>query len=166
MTTEKKLAIAGIIALCGIVVFAIWSHGTTRNINGDPVYGKLVEKKYETKIDLYLTQSQQSGKCFIKVPGEYLPEIKDIKSFPDVSYHRIIHKVIPSRAVFTITNVVLANKPFRGSDIWIKAKFEDEKIYKDEVDVTFISDFNSNNAKMNPEYVTEITPEGAPIDAK
>lgn len=166
MTTEKKLAIAGIIALCGIIVFMIWGHGTTKNINNDPIYGKLIGKKYETMKDLYLSQDSQSGNYSIKVPGIYLPEIKEIQKYPDVSYHRTIHKVIPAKSVIIISNVILTNVPFRGTDLWLKAKFENANIFDGEVYVNSISDYRSYHKKMNPKYVTEITPEGEPVDAK
>lgn len=166
MTTEKKLAIAGIVALCGLIVFQIWSHGTTKTINDDPIYGKLVGKIYETKIDLYLSQNRQSAHYSIEVPGLLCPEVIEIKEYPHGTAHDIIHKIIPSKTRIKISNVVLTNVPFRGTDLWLKAKFENVAISDGEVYVNSISDYKSYHKKMNPRYVTEITPEGEPIDAK
>ncbi|MEW6517383.1 MAG: hypothetical protein AB1439_10830 [candidate division FCPU426 bacterium] len=166
MTTEKKLAIVGIVALCGLIVFQIWSHGTTKTINDDPIYGKLVGKTYETRTDLYLSQDRQSANYSIKIPGVLYPEIKEIKEYPHGTAHNIIHKLIPSKTRIKISNVVLTNVPFRGTDLWLKARFEDSSIYEGEVDATFISDFSSYHEKMDSKYVTEITPEGEPVNAK
>lgn len=166
MTTEKKLAIVGIVALCGLIIFQIWSHGTTKIINDDPIYGKLVGKTYETKINLYLSQDRQSAHYSIEVPGFLYPEIKEIKEYPRGTAHDIIHKIIPSKTRISISNVVLTDVPFRGTDLWLKAKFEDANIFDGEVYVNSISDYRSYHKKMNPKYVTEITPEGEPVDAK
>lgn len=166
MSVEKRLILIGIILLIVVIGGEIWYQGIKKTINSNPTYGELVGKKYEAKIDLYISQDRQSARYFIEVPGWHCPQAQDIKQYPYGGVSYIIHKLVPKGSVFTITNILLTNKPFRGKDIWLMGKFDDSRIFSDEICVNSVSDYNSNHEKMDPEYVTEITPEGEPVNDK
>lgn len=166
MTTERKLIIAGVIAFFALAIGEIWYRGTAMSVGDRPSYNQLIGKRYKTKTALFLTQTRQSARYFINVPGIFSPELADIKEYPHGTSHQIIHKLLPKGTGFSITDVIITNKPFRGEDKWVMGRFDDVRIFSGQFCVNFISDYNSNNEKMKSEYVTEITPEGEPVDAK
>lgn len=166
MTTERKLIIVGVIAFFALAIGEIWYRGTAKSVGDSPSHNQLIGKRYKTKTALYLSQDRQSAWYFIKIPGLLTPELKDIKEYPHGTPQKIIHKLLPPGTGFSITNVILTNKPFRGEDKWVMGRFDDVRIFSGQFCVNSVSDYESNHEKMDPEYVTEITPEGEPVNDK
>lgn len=166
MTTERKLIIAGVIAFFALAIGEIWYRGTATSIGDSPSHNQLIGKRYKTKITLYLSQDRQSAWYFIKSPGYFSPELADIKEYPHGTSHQIIHKLLPEGTGFSITDVIITKTPFRGEDKWVMGRFDDVRIFSGQFCVNYISDYNSNNEKMKSKYVTEITPEGEPVNDK
>lgn len=172
MMTTKSKPIELVIAclLVALVVGVPWWYlkDKKQDWSKHPVYGKLVGKKYMLKEDTYIYKYGDSGKIYLHLTKDYNLKVEDIqeKELPLMYQGDYILKVIPKGMVFTITRIEFVKRTWADDRLWIKAKFDDHNKYGKEIDVSFLADYSKSKSEMDNQYVTEITPEGEPVNEK
>jgi hypothetical protein len=120
-------------------------------------YQNMVNKKFETLLDLYVYEYGDGSGITLEVPGDQTISINQIKG--DLPYDDegdYVLEIVPGNSVFTVNRIVLKDRGIGGKHIGIYIKFDNEVLYRGEVDAVFLSDYSKDKTAMNSKYVTEV----------
>jgi hypothetical protein len=154
--------------ICAILFITLnTSCNKITNINNDPNYAHLLNKEYLSLTDTLLYKPKGSSEYKIGLPGEYLPEIKDLKETPYYYENVIIYQVIPKNTVFKIVEILKEYRPMSGTYVHINAKIIDGNKYRiDIVNILFLTNFLDDHKTMDKKYLKEILSTGESTNAK